>query len=829
MTNTLLRLGTRGSMLARMQSQMIADEIERRHPSVKVELVIRKTTGDQIQDRPLHEAGGKGLFVKELELALLANEIDFAVHSLKDVPVTMPLVDQADLVIAAHPVREDPRDVLVSRIARSIVDLPHAARVGTGSLRRMAQLTRLRPDLKITGLRGNIDTRVRKCLDGEFDAVILAMAGVRRSGLFDDATMTAIPVDQLVPSAGQGALALQCRSNDTATRELLATLNDQDTALCVRIERAVVLALQGDCASPIGALATVNNRRLELIAVVAAAGGRLPVVSATADVPIDQSQRALDDVIDSLMKHGARSLLHPPAATGTVYLVGAGSGDPGLITVRGMELLQRADVVVYDALANPLLLKHCPQAQPIYVGKRAASHSMTQEQINAVLIEHGKKPGNRVVRLKGGDPFVFGRGGEECEALFDAGIKFEVVPGITAAIAAPAYAGIPVTHRDLNSSFTFLTGHEKEEQYKDDQAKTREAGAGSDVDWKSIARLPCIAFYMGVKSLPRISASLIENGMSPDTPAATIQWGTHPTQRTIVGTVATLPALVAKAKITPPAMTIIGQVVKLREKLNWFETRPLFGQTIIVTRTRDQASELSQQLADLGANVLEAPTIELVPIDDPAIVSTPLNDGPWDWLIFTSKNGVSCTKQKLFEAGLDVRAFGSAKIATVGEATAAAVRDELGLKVDLCPEEFVAEALADALSSTDGIRGKRFLLFRAEIARTVLIERLNAGCAATVRDVAIYQTKSPDALLPEVTQALANYTVQWITFTSSSTAKNFVALLGPDYKNQLAGIRLASIGPITTATVKELGLSPAVEANPHTVQGVVNAIRDSSR
>jgi uroporphyrinogen III methyltransferase/synthase len=826
---TLLRLGTRGSMLARMQSQRIADEIESRHPTVKVELIIRKTTGDIIQDRPLHEAGGKGLFVKELELALLANEIDFAVHSLKDVPVTMPLVDQAELVIAAYPKREDPRDVLVSRIAKTIAELPQGARVGTGSLRRMAQLLHLRPDLKIEGLRGNIDTRIRKCLDGEYEAIILAMAGVRRSGLFDDSTMTAIPVDELVPSAGQGALALQCRANDAATRELLENLNDHDTALCVRTERAVVLALQGDCASPIGALAQVNSCRIEVTAVVAAAGGKLPVITAKADAPVDRSQRALDELIASLLKQGANNLLHPSTATGTVYLVGAGSGDPGLLTVRGMELLQQANVVVYDALANPQLLKHCPQAHPIYVGKRAAQHSMTQDQINAVLVEQGKKPGNRVVRLKGGDPFVFGRGGEECEALFDAGIKFEVVPGITAAIAAPAYAGIPVTHRDLNSSFTFLTGHEKEEEYKDEQAKARRAGAGSDVDWKSIARLPCIAFYMGVKSLPRISSSLINHGMDPQTPAATIQWGTHPRQRTIVGTVATLPTLVIEAKITPPAMTIIGQVVKLREKLNWFETRPLFGQTIIVTRTRDQASELSQQLTDLGANVLEAPTIELAPIDDPTLVSTPLKDGPWDWIIFTSKNGVSSTKEKLFEAGLDVRAFGSAKIAVVGEATAAAVRDELGLKVDLCPKEFVAEALADSLAATNGIHGKRFLLFRAEIARTVLIERLTAAGASAVRDVAIYQTKSPTSLPLEVTEAIANNAVHWITFTSSSTAKNFTALLGPDYQNQLRGIQLASIGPITTEALKALGLSAAVQADPHTMPGLVTAVKNAIR
>src|SRR5882757_4581130 len=325
-----------------------------------------------------------------------------------------------------------------------------------------------------------------------------------------------------------------------------------------------------------------------------------------------------------------------------VWLVGAGPGDPGLITVRGAQLLERADVVVYDYLANERLLSYCPQAECIYVGKKAASHSMTQDQINALLIEKGKA-GKRVVRLKGGDPFIFGRGGEECLALAAAGLRFEVVPGITAAIGAPAYAGIPVTHRDFNSSFTFITGHEKEEEYKDPQALQREAASGaSDLDWSVIAKLPCVAFYMGVKSLPRICAKLIEHGMPPDMPAATIQSGTTPHQRTVVGTIGNLPQRVSEAKVTPPAMTIIGRVVSLRETMNWFERRPLFGQTIVVTRTRQQASDLTERLAALGANVIEAPTIELHRPDEFSGVDEALSKiESFDWVVFTSANGVA--------------------------------------------------------------------------------------------------------------------------------------------------------------------------------------------
>ena len=504
---------------------------------------------------------------------------------------------------------------------------------------------------------------------------------------------------------------------------------------------------------------------------------------------------------------------------GAVFLVGAGPGDPGLLTLRGADLLATADLVVYDALVNPRLLSHAPQAEKIYVGKRAASHSMTQDQINLLLVEHGKA-GKNVVRLKGGDPFVFGRGGEECEALAAAGVRFEVVPGITAAIAAPAYAGIPVTHREFNSSFTFLTGHEKEEEYRETEAKSRTPGAGSDIDWTSVAKLPCVAFYMGVKSLPRICAKLIEHGLSPDTPAATIQSGTTSRQKTVVATVADLPAKIAEAGIKPPAMTIIGKVVLLRRTMNWFETRPLFGQTIVVTRARDQASELTTQLEALGANVLEAPSIELVSVDDMAPLQNALKQS-FDWIIFTSVNGVRFAKQRLFELGLDVRIFANAKVAAIGEPTAVAIREQLGLKVDLVPKRFVAEALAEELLAQFPAAGKSFLLLRADIARPLLKERLQEAGAKQVLDIPIYETKPIGSYPPEVIAALERDEVDWITFTSSSTVKNFLAA-AKDLPATKA--KLASIGPITSSTMVSQGLEPTVEAEEFTIGGLVAAI-----
>jgi uroporphyrinogen III methyltransferase / synthase len=510
-------------------------------------------------------------------------------------------------------------------------------------------------------------------------------------------------------------------------------------------------------------------------------------------------------------------------STGIVYLVGAGPGDPGLITVRGMQLLQRAEVVVYDYLANPQLLKHCPQAQMIYVGKQAAEHAMTQEQINGLLVEQGRR-GRRIVRLKGGDPYVFGRGGEEGEALRAAGVAFEVVPGITSAIAAPCYAGIPVTHRDANSSFTLVTGHEKEADYQDPEARTRAAGAGSDIDWAVLARLPCIAFYMGVKALPGICQRLIDNGMRPDMPAATIQWGTTPRQRTVSGTISDLPQRVAEAKLTPPAITIIGPSVAMRPALNWFENRPLFGQTVIVTRTRQQVSDLSLKLEELGAQVIEAPTIEVgPPADWRAVDEALLKASTYDWIIFTSQNGVSTTRDRVFQLGRDVRIFGQAKVGAIGDVTAAAIREQLCLQVDLCPESFVAEALAEALIR-HGAAGRRFLLLRADIARPILREKLQQAGAAEVNDVPVYETRPADSLPPGLLDALREKQVQWVTFTSSSTAKNFIALLGRGYRELLQGVRIASIGPVTSTTLRQLDLEPTVEAEVSNIDGLVRAM-----
>ena len=496
---------------------------------------------------------------------------------------------------------------------------------------------------------------------------------------------------------------------------------------------------------------------------------------------------------------------------GKVYLVGAGPGDPGLITLKAARCLSRAEVVVYDFLANPALLFHAAGAERIYVGKQGSDHTLPQAEINVLLVRLARE-GRVVVRLKGGDPFVFGRGGEEAEALAEAGVRFEIVPGVTSAVAAPAYAGIPLTHRDFASSVGFVTGHE-------DPTKPE-----SSLDWDRLATgLGTIVFLMGVHRLPFIAASLVAAGRAPTTPAALIRWGTTPEQITVVGTLADIAARAKEVGLAPPAVLVVGEVVSLRDRLNWFETLPLFGRMVCVTRTREQASALSQALADLGARVIECPTIR---------VASPNDWGPVDramdrladvaWLVLSSPNGVDFLMRRLGERGLDARHLAPVKLAAIGPATAERL-STYGLKADLVPEEYVAEGLAQALSVA-GVSGRRVLLARAAEARPVLPQALSAA-GARVEEVVLYQTLIPDGLPAEAKTVLAEHTPDLITFTSSSTVTHFVELARRHHLEHLLAAQAACIGPITSRTARQAGLNVVIEAGVYTVPGLVSAIQ----
>jgi uroporphyrinogen III methyltransferase / synthase len=498
------------------------------------------------------------------------------------------------------------------------------------------------------------------------------------------------------------------------------------------------------------------------------------------------------------------------ARRGAVYLVGAGPGDPGLLTVRARELLARCDAVVYDALANPKLLTIAteradrPPATLHDAGKRGgAAESARQEEISALLVRLGRE-GQSVVRLKGGDPFVFGRGSEEAQALAEAGIHFEVVPGVTAGIAAPAYAGIPVTHRGLSTSVTFVTGHE-------DPAKET-----TTVDWSALARSGgTIVLYMGVKSLPRIAAALVAGGMSADTPAAAVEWGTYPRQRAAVATLSTLSEVAGREGIASPVITVIGSVVSLREQIGWFDTRPMHGRRIVVTRAKSQAASLSDRLAALGAEVLEMPAIRIERLD----ATIPHSLAEYGWVVFTSQNAVGLFWEHLRERSLDSRALAGVKVAAVGPATAAALAAR-GITVDISPRRFVAEELLDVLGSRPDVRGARVLHVSAEGAREVLREGLiNLG--AVVDSVPLYRAVTDGGGAAELRARIEAGEVDLVTFTSGSSVASFIASVGADAARRLPA---ASIGPITSEAARSAGIDIVAEASASTIDGLVEAV-----
>ena len=500
-------------------------------------------------------------------------------------------------------------------------------------------------------------------------------------------------------------------------------------------------------------------------------------------------------------------------AKGKVYLVGAGPGDPGLLTLRGAELLKRADVVVYDALVNASLLKLAPKgAERIYGGKRPREHAQPQEELNALLLAKARE-GKCVVRLKGGDPYVFGRGGEEAEELARAKIPFEVVPGISSIIAAPNYAGIPITHRDHCSTFTVFTGHE-------DPAKP-----GSSIDWEQVASIPGTKIIlMGVERIAQIASSLMQFGLSGKTPVALVRWGTTGRQQSVEGTLETIAATVAERQFTAPAVIVVGGVVSLRRTLNWFEQRPLFGRRVVITRTRDQASELCARLLELGADVLEIPTIKIVPPTDLKHLGDAILElNSYDWLVFTSPNGVNEFFEYFFRAFDDLRDIGGVRIAAVGPATAARLK-ELHLRVDLMPDRYLASKLAKAMHEFQSVENCKILLLRAEVATPDLPAALNE-LGAIVDDIACYKTVPETEDLDGTAGRLLEEGADWITFTSSSTVDNFHLRFNlPELTTKFPKLRLASIGPETTKTIVNLGLKPAIEAKPHTIDGLLKAM-----
>jgi uroporphyrinogen III methyltransferase/synthase len=493
-------------------------------------------------------------------------------------------------------------------------------------------------------------------------------------------------------------------------------------------------------------------------------------------------------------------------------LVGAGPGDAGLITVKGRQCIEKSDVIIYDYLASPTLLKHAPKtAEKIYVGKKGGDHTLSQDEINALILEKAKA-NSIVCRLKGGDPFIFGRGGEEAEVLAAKGIPFEIVPGVTSAIAAAAYAGIPLTHRKLTATLAFITGHE--DPHKEE----------SNIDWESLAKgIGTLVFFMGVKNLPDITQKLIANGKSPETPVALIRWGTTPGQVTVTGTLDNIAEEVKRAGLKAPAIIVIGEVVNLRQTLKWYENRPLLGKRIVVTRAREQASNLVDQLTGLGADCLEYPTIKIVPAaDDKPLRDAIVRLSEYKWIVFTSVNGVKYFFDQLFEMGKDARALGHLSTAAIGPVTAERLL-AYGIKSDIIPENYRAESVVDVFRKQD-LKGQKILLPRAKDARPVLpVELRKMG--AEIDEVPVYLTEKVQDDADQLIGQLESKTIDMITFTSSSTVRNFRALVPPErFKKLMDGITIAAIGPITEDTAKDLDFDVHITAESYTIPGLCEAI-----
>lgn len=787
--NTIIKVGTRGSRLALTQTNWIIHELSTKHPNLTFESVIIKTKGDLVTDVSLDKIGDKGLFTREIESQLKEGVIDFAVHSLKDLPSEMDCCFSLSVV----PKREDPRDVLILKNKINILDdLPYGARIGTGSKRRLFQLQELRPDIIAIPIRGNVETRIEKIYSENLDGVILAAAGLHRLDLKDQISIY-LPIDQMIPAPAQGALALQYRTDDIHIKELLSSIKDEKSDICVRAERSFLKHIEGSCHIPIGCHASIENDTLTLRSVFGDENGHKLY-----------RQHLVGDASspEQLGEKAANATIQNQYQDTLVSLVGAGPGDPDLITIKAMERIRNCDVIVYDRLASPALLKEVPEhAQKIYVGKAASNHAMSQEDIHATLVKLSRKH-RRIVRLKGGDPYVFGRGGEEALVLKEHQIPFEIIPGITSSIAGLAYAGIPITHRGIASSFHVFTGHHQSDEHQ--------------LDFKTLSKLEgTMVFLMSLSSYKDICFQLMQHGKSAQTPVALISNAT--TGQQVIKT-ATLETIHELENVPSPAFLAVGEVLKLRPELNWYEELPLFGKRIIVTRTKHQSSTFSQKLRQLGAIPLEVPSIERV--DKPMIydVEFPEKLRQYTHLWFTSEHAVKLFFSKLQLHHLDTRSLGHLKILSIGSMTTKSLKT-YGIVPDFEPKEFTQEGIVTLikqhLSANDYV-----LIPSAEDARVYLKEEISKICRVTSE--ILYQTVLSTDNSNHIDELIEK--ADFITFTSASSAYNFSKILKEKSLVLPGSVKCVSIGPITSQALEEVGLSPDITASTHTIEGIIHAV-----
>ena len=812
MSNKIV-VGTRGSILALAQAEKVKQLIEDKYLELRkngdtrlskifggaenldVELKIIVTKGDKdLRDfQKIQGTSQKDLFVKEIEREMLENKIDLAVHSLKD----MPQVTPNGLLNASFPIREDNRDVLVSRNGKKLEELPENAIVGTGSTRREKEILNLRRDVQIKSIRGNIHTRLKKLDDGEYDAIVLAAAGLKRVGLEDRITQY-FRENEFIPAPGQGILCIQCRENDNKIRTLLEEINDDEVKLMCQAEREFSRIFDGGCHTPIGCSSKIDGENLTLKGMFYESDTRILKEITGKKYDAEKLAQELAEKIKRVVK------MEKNKVKGKVYISGAGCGDEQLITLKLKNILEKADCVIYDRLVNPNILQYSkPGAELIYMGKENTEGGELQLKINQTIVEKAFE--NAIVlRLKGGDPFVFGRGGEEIEALLAENIEFEVIPGITSSIAVPAYAGIPVTHRGVNTSFHVFTGHTKID--------------GSEHDFSTIAKLDgTLIFLMGLGNLEKIVENLVENGKKVDTPVAIIKDGTTSKQKTYTGTLGTIVEIVKENNVKSPVIIIIGEVVNLREKMQWFEKKVLSGKNILVTRNKEKQKKVADKINELGGQAVSLPliNIEYNEFEMPDL-------SQYGAILFNSANSVIGFMNKI----KDMRQLANVKIGVVGTKTAEEM-ENYKIIPDFYPKEYTVERLA--AESVKFTNPNERVLFVVSNISPVDTEKYDKLYGRKYEKVVVYSTEQVKIEEEKVEREVRKSDI--LMFLSSSTFESFVKNLGIDdlnktekLKNILDGKVIASIGPVTTKTIEKYGIKVNIEAEKYTEDGLLNAI-----
>lgn len=787
-----IRIGTRKSRLAVVQTELVKAKIEAAFPEAKVEIVKLSTKGDELLDRSLTSFGGKGVFTKELEDALLSEKIDMAVHSAKDMPMEFP----EGLEIGAVLERGDPRDVFVTTTGVKAAELAPGSVVGTSSLRRELQIKAINPLVQIKLLRGNVQTRLQKLKDGQYDGILLAAAGLERLELLkeDGVYLEYLEPEEFLPATGQGILAVEAKTGHMP--EVLAAIHSEEAALVLEAERSFLTRIGGSCNAPAASLCRLDAG-LIWMQVMYARDGRHPKY-ANCQKPFEDKNAKLP-TLEEMRSLGQQ--MADKVRQGKVYLLGAGPGDMGLLTQKCLTCLRTADVIVYDNLVSGSLLNEAKEdAELIYAGKRASNHHLRQEETNELLVRKALE-GKNVARLKGGDPFIFGRGGEEAEKLVKAGIEFEIVPGISSSYAAAAYAGIPVTHRDFASSFHVITGHE---------SNTKE---GLALNYELLAREEgTLVFLMGLNNLPHITKELIAGGKDPDTPTAVIQEGTTARQRMAKGTLRTIEERVKEAGIVTPAVILVGEVAALSEKLSWFGKGPLSGVRVLLTGTEAMCQKQQEVLKEEGAEAISFSLIRTKRLRSEKLTQAISKLSGYSWLVFTSSNGVELFFEELKENHKDIRSLCDIRFAVIGSGTKDALEAK-GIYADFVPAKYSSKDLAaewiPELTSND-----RVLLLRAEEASQELTKALEQA-AIPYEAIPLYTTEVDRRKEEELKRVLGK--VDYITFASASAVKAFVSMAG-DLEQLKA--KIICIGPVTERAAAAAGLKVHQSAVTYTAEGI---------